>query len=70
MLHVQMYTIVYIHLKQIELYSLGYTLILWNTPVKGKTTAGNKGAAELQALPTSTEVDVALREPLLEITES
>ena len=43
--------------------------ILRNTPVKGKTTAGNKDTAELQALPTSTEVDVDLREPLLEITE-
>ena len=44
--------------------------ILSITPVKDKTTAGDKDAAELQALPTSTEVDVDLREPLLEITES
>ena len=29
-----------------------------------------KDAAELQALPTSTEIDVDLREPLLESNES
>ena len=40
------------------------------TPIKGKTEAGEKDAAELQAFPTSTEVDVDLCEPLLEITES
>jgi hypothetical protein len=40
------------------------------TPVKDPNTAGDKDAAELQALPTSTEIDVDLREPLLEITES
>ena len=39
-------------------------------PVKDKTTAGDKDAAELQALPKSTEVDIDLREPLLEIIES
>ena len=44
--------------------------ILSITPIKGKTTAGDKDASELQARPTSTEVDVDLREPLLEITES
>ena len=44
--------------------------ILRITPVKDETTAGNSNAAELQALPTSTEVDVDLREPLLEIIES
>ena len=39
--------------------------------IPDKTTAGGEQevAAELQALPTSTEVDVDLREPLLEITE-
>ena len=44
--------------------------ILRITPVKNQTRAGDKDAAELQALPTSTEIDVDLREPLLEITES
>ena len=44
--------------------------ILRITPIKGKTTAGDKDAAELQALPTSTKIDVDLCEPLLEITES
>ena len=40
------------------------------TPVLDQTRAGDKDAAELQALPTSTEIDVDLREPLLEINES
>ena len=44
--------------------------ILRITPVKDQTRAGDKDAAELQALPTSTEINVDLREPLLEITES
>jgi hypothetical protein len=44
--------------------------ILRITPVKDQTRAGGKDAAELQALPTSTEINVDLREPLLEITES
>ena len=44
--------------------------ILRITPVKDQTRAGDKDAAELQALPTSTEIDVDLREPLLEIIES
>ena len=44
--------------------------ILSITPIKGKTEAGDKDAAELQALSTSTEVDVDLREPLLEIIKS
>ena len=35
-----------------------------------QTTEGDRNAAELQTLPTSTEIDVDLREPLLEITES
>ena len=37
-----------------------------------KITTGNnfKDTAELHALPTSTKIDVDLREPLLEITES
>ena len=39
-------------------------------PVKDKTTARDEDAAELQALPKSTEVDIDLREPLLEIIES
>ena len=52
--------------------SLLLSKILRITPIiKGKTVAArDKDAAELQALPTSTEVDVDLREPLLEITES
>jgi hypothetical protein len=44
--------------------------ILRITPVNDQTRAGDKDIAELQALPTSTEIDVDLREPLLEITES
>ena len=44
--------------------------ILRITPVKDQTRAGDKDAAELQALPTSTEINVDLREPLLEITKS
>ena len=44
--------------------------ILRITPVQDQTRAGDKDAAELQVLPTSTEIDVDLREPLLEITES
>ena len=38
--------------------------------VKDKTTAGDKDTAELHTLPTSTEIDVDLHEPLLEISES
>ena len=47
-----------------------FSKILRITPVKDQTRAGDKDAAELQALRTSTEIDVDLREPLLEITES
>ena len=50
--------------------SLLLSKILRITPVKNKTTAGDKDTAELHTLPTSTEVDVDLREPLLEINES
>ena len=50
--------------------SLLLSKILRITPVKAQTRAGDKDAAELQALPTSTEIDVDLREPLLEIAES
>ena len=50
--------------------SLLLSKILRITPVKDQTRAGDKDAAELQALPTSTEINVDLREPLLEITES
>ena len=50
--------------------SLLLSKILRTTPVKDQTRAGDKDAAELQALPTSTEIDVDLREPLLEITGS
>ena len=50
--------------------SLLLNKILRITPTKDQTRAGDKDAAELQALPTSTEIDVDLREPLLEITES
>ena len=50
--------------------SLLLSKILRITPVKDQTRAGDKDAAELQALPTSTEVDVDLREPLLDISES
>ena len=50
--------------------SLLLSKILRITPVKDQTRAGDKDAAELQALPTSTEIDVNLREPLLEINES
>ena len=45
--------------------------ILRITPVtEDKSKEGDKDATELQALPTSTEIDVDLREPLLEIAES
>ena len=44
--------------------------ILRITPVKDQNRTGDKNAAELQALPTSTEVDIDLRESLLESTES
>ena len=50
--------------------SLLLSKILRITPVKDQTRAGDKDAAELQTLPTSTEIDIDLREPLLEITES
>ena len=48
--------------------SLLLSKILRITPVKDQTIAraGDKDATELQALPTSTEIDVDLREPLLE----
>jgi hypothetical protein len=49
--------------------SLLLSKILRITPVKDQTRQGDKDAAELQALPTSTEINVDLREPLLEITE-
>ena len=50
--------------------SLLLSKILRITLVKDQTRAGDKDAADLQALPTSTEINVDLREPLLEITES
>ena len=51
--------------------SLLLNKILRITPVtKDRNIKGDKEAAELQALPTSTEIDVDLREPLLEISES
>ena len=50
--------------------SLLFSKILGITLVKDQTRAGDKDAAELQALPTSTEIDVDLREPLLDIAES
>ena len=51
--------------------SLLLSKILGITPVKDQTIEHkHKDAAELQALPTSIDIDVDLREPLLEITES
>ena len=50
--------------------SLLLSKILRITPVKDQTRAGNKDTAELPALPTSTEIDIDLREPLLDITDS
>ena len=52
--------------------SLLLSKILRITPVKDQTSlrTGDKDAAELQVLPTSTEISVDLREPLLDITES
>ena len=50
--------------------SLLLSKILRITPVKDKTITGDKDAAELHTLPTSTAVGVDLREPLLEISES
>ena len=47
--------------------SLPLSKILRITPVtEDKSIAGDKDATELQALPTSTEIDVDLHEPLLE----
>ena len=49
--------------------SLLLSKILRITPVKDQTrAAGDKDSAELQALPTSTEINIDLREPLLDIT--
>ena len=50
--------------------SLLLSKILRITPVKDKNITGVKEVAELHALPTFTEVDVDLRESLLEITAS
>ena len=50
--------------------SLLLSKILRITTAKDQTRAGDEDATELQALPTSTEIDVDLREPLLESTES
>ena len=50
--------------------SLLLSKTLMVTPVRDKTTTEDNEATELHTLPTSTEVDVDLREPLLEITES
>ena len=52
--------------------SLLLSKILEITQVKDQiiARAGDKDATELQALPTSTEIDVDLRELLLEVTES
>ena len=50
--------------------SLLLSTILRITPVKDETSAGDRKNTELLTLPTSTEIDVDLREPLLEITES
>ena len=50
--------------------SLLLSKILRITPAKDQTRAGDKDATELQALPTSTEINIDLREPLLEVTES
>ena len=50
--------------------SLLVSTLLRITPIaKDQTTAEDK-ETELHTLPTSTEVDVDLREPLLEVTES
>ena len=51
--------------------SLLLSKVFRTAPVKDtQTTEGNRNAAELQTLPPSTEIDVDLCEPLLEITES
>ena len=49
--------------------SLLLSKILRITP-DNTTNTGDKNTAELHTLPTSTEINVDLREPLLEITES
>ena len=46
------------------------TTIIRIAPVQDNTTMEGGETAELHALPTFTEVDVDLREPLLEVTES
>ena len=50
--------------------SLLLSKILSITPVKDQTRARDRNAAELQTLPTFTEIDVGLRESLLETAES
>ena len=51
--------------------SLLLSTLLRITPVvKDQTTVEDKEAAELYTPPTSTEVDVDLREPLLEVPDS
>ena len=51
--------------------SLLLSKIFRTAPVKDmQTTGGDRNVAELQTLPTSTEIEVDLREPLLEITAS
>ena len=51
--------------------SLLLSKILRITPVtENKNIKGDEDVAELHTLPTSSEIDVDLREPLLEISES
>ena len=61
------------HIIPIIQKSLLLSKVFRTAPVKDmQTTEGDRirNAAELQAFPTSTEIDIDLREPLLEITES
>ena len=55
-----------VHMLPLIHKSLLLSTILRITPVKDDTTAGDRKNTELHVLPTSTEIDVDLREPLLE----
>ena len=60
-----------VHMLPVIQKSLLLSKILRITPVtKDKNIRGDEDAAELHTLPTSTEIDVDLREPLLDISES
>ena len=60
-----------VHMLPVIQKSLLFSKILRITPVtENKNIKRDENAAELHTLPTSTEIDVDLREPLLDISES